>query len=73
MKKILALFLAVLMIATCAATLSSCKKDSGTIKIGLSGPLTGTAAVYGKGVANAAQLAVDEINAAGVSTALCLS
>ena len=65
MKKFFALFLAVLMIATCAATLSACKKDSGTIKIGLSGPLTGAAAVYGKGVANAAQLAVDEINEAG--------
>ena len=65
MKKLLALFLAVLMVATCAATLSSCNKNDGTIKIGLSGPLTGNAAVYGKGVANAAQLAVDEINAAG--------
>lgn len=65
MKKFLALFLAVLMVATCAATLSSCNKKDGTIKIGLSGPLTGNAAVYGKGVENAAQLAVDEINAAG--------
>ena len=65
MKKFLALFLAVLMIATCAATLSACNKDGDTIKIGLSGPLTGAAAVYGKGVANAAQMAVDEINAAG--------
>lgn len=33
--------------------------------IGLSGPLTGAASVYGEAVANAAQLAVDEINAAG--------
>ena len=33
--------------------------------IGLSGPLTGGAAMYGSAVANAAQLAVDEINAAG--------
>ena len=65
MKKLLAIFLAVLMVATCAATLASCNKDEKTIKIGLSGPLTGTAAVYGKGVANAAQLAVDEINEAG--------
>ena len=65
MKKFLALFLAVLMIATCAATLSACNKDGDTIKIGLSGPLTGATAVYGKGVANAAQMAVEEINAAG--------
>ena len=33
--------------------------------IGFSGPLTGGAAVYGKGVQNGAQLAVDEINANG--------
>lgn len=33
--------------------------------IGVSGPLTGTAALYGNAVANAAQMAVDEINAAG--------
>ncbi len=33
--------------------------------IGVSGPLTGAAALYGNAVANAAQMAVDEINAAG--------
>ena len=33
--------------------------------IGVSGPLTGGAAVYGKAVQNSAQMAVDEINAAG--------
>ena len=33
--------------------------------IGVSGPLTGAAAVYGVAVANSAQMAVDEINAAG--------
>ena len=65
MKKLLALFLAVLMVATCAVALSSCNKNEGTIKIGLSGPLTGNAAVYGQGVANSAQMAVDEINANG--------
>lgn len=37
----------------------------GTIKIGATGPLTGDTAVYGKAVQNGAQLAVDEINAAG--------
>lgn len=37
----------------------------GTLKIGGIGPLTGAAAVYGTAVANAAQLAVDEVNAAG--------
>ena len=33
--------------------------------IGVSGPLTGGAAMYGIAVANSAKLAVDEINAAG--------
>lgn len=37
----------------------------GILKIGGIGPLTGSAAVYGTAVANAAQLAVDEVNAAG--------
>ena len=38
---------------------------SGVFKIGGIGPTTGSAAVYGTAVQNAAQLAVDEINAAG--------
>ena len=33
--------------------------------IGASGPLNGGAAIYGTAVKNAAQMAVDEINAAG--------
>ena len=44
---------------------SSSSGSTGAIKIGASGPLTGNAAVYGTAVKNAAQLAVDEINAAG--------
>ncbi|MBO5355213.1 MAG: ABC transporter substrate-binding protein [Clostridia bacterium] len=64
MKKILSIVLAVVMVAGCCVALSSCSyKD--TINIGVSGPLTGDAAVYGQAVANAAQLAVDEINAQG--------
>lgn len=38
---------------------------TGTLKLGLIGPLTGGAALYGTACANAAQLAVDEINAQG--------
>lgn len=38
---------------------------AGTFKIGGMGPVTGNNAVYGLAVQNAAQLAVDEINAAG--------
>ncbi len=37
----------------------------GTFKLGVIGPLTGGAAIYGTAVANAAQIAVDEINALG--------
>ena len=65
MKKILAIVLAVLMVAGCTVAFASCGGKDDTIKIGLSGPLTDDAAVYGLGVKNAAQLAVDEINAAG--------
>ena len=36
---------------------------SGTFKIGLIGPLTGGAAIYGNAAKNGAQIAVDEINA----------
>ena len=63
-KKFLAVVLAVLMIASAAVTFTSCgNKD--TIKIGLTGPLTGGAAIYGIAVKNAATLAVEEINEAG--------
>ena len=37
----------------------------GTFTIGVIGPTTGGAAIYGNAVANAAQIAVDEINALG--------
>ena len=68
MKKILAILMAALMIA---AMFTGCGgKNSYTANnteyvIGVSGPLTGAAAIYGKAVQNAAQLAVDEINTAG--------
>lgn len=39
--------------------------EGGVLKIGGIGPTTGGAAVYGTAVMNAAQIAVDEINAAG--------
>jgi len=69
MKKLLVILLSVM----CAFSLVACggekeeaapkAEDSVTIKVGASGPLTGGAAVYGVAVKNAAQLAVDEINA----------
>ena len=39
--------------------------DGATFKIGGIGPITGGAAIYGQAVMNAAQMATDEINAAG--------
>ena len=65
MKKFLALALAVLMLAGCCAVFASCGGDSDTIKIGLSGPLTGPAATYGEAVEKSALLAIEEINANG--------
>lgn len=48
-----------------AGTETSAAAQGTTFKIGVIGPLTGGAAIYGMNVANAAQIAVDEINAAG--------
>lgn len=48
-----------------AETTEAAGDFAGTIKIGGIGPTTGGAAVYGNAVKNAAQIAVDEINAAG--------
>ena len=67
MKKFLALMLALIMVAT---MFTACGKkgytsDNTEYVIGCSGPLTGGAAVYGVAVQNSAQMAVDEINAAG--------
>ena len=64
MKKVLSLALT----AVLAVSLTACggdKADSNTFRIGGIGPTTGGAAIYGTAVMNAAQLAVDEINAAG--------
>ncbi|MDO4198455.1 MAG: ABC transporter substrate-binding protein [Erysipelotrichaceae bacterium] len=74
MKKLLVLLMSVLcVLSLCACSNNSSSgsdstpADSGNpsaMKIGGSGPLTGGAAIYGIDVRNAAQLAVDEINAA---------
>ncbi len=72
MKKLLAIVMALAMVVACFA---ACGDDTATTSktgdapaefvIGVSGPLTGGAAVYGVAVKNSAQMAVDEINAAG--------
>ncbi len=73
MKKFLSLSLIVLL---CMGMLAGCGggKDAGTdsnndgaaaIKVGGTGPLTGGAAIYGTAVKQAAEMAVEEVNAKG--------
>lgn len=64
-KRKLSVVLAALVLLT--AILSGCSnsESSDVIKLGVIGPLTGDYSMYGTAVANAAQLAADEINAAG--------
>ena len=72
MKKVLLIFIALLMMFGCSSN-SGGGQDSGnqndpevqTIKIGGSGPLSGGAAVYGNAVKNGASIAVKEINEKG--------
>ena len=61
MKKTLALILALTLVFALAAPAFA----DGAIKIGGTGPLTGGAAIYGMAVKNAAEIAVEEINAKG--------
>ena len=69
MKKIakfLSLLMALCLVACCFTGCGSNYTAENTeFVIGVSGPLTGAAAVYGVAVQNSAQMAVDEINAAG--------
>jgi len=52
-----------LLVVSCAPTKEA--TESGPVKIGFVGPLTGVAANYGQNALIAAQLAVEEVNAAG--------
>ncbi len=51
--------------AAAGDTTAAASAEGGVLKVGVIGPLTGAAAVYGTAVANGADLAVKEINAAG--------
>ena len=64
-KKLVSVALASVMVMAMAGCGASNSGSSDTFKIGGIGPTTGGAAIYGQAVQNAAQLAVDEINAAG--------
>lgn len=70
MKSIFKKALALVMAAAMLLTLAACGGNSYTAEntefiIGVSGPLTGDAAVYGQAVKNSAEMAIAEINAAG--------
>ncbi|MBQ9116622.1 MAG: ABC transporter substrate-binding protein, partial [Clostridia bacterium] len=67
--KIIALAMCALMcfgmLVGCTGGAPEYTTNNTEIVIGVSGPLTGGAAIYGTAVKNAAEMAVDEINAAG--------
>ena len=68
MKKIIAMLLVAVMVAAMFAGCGSSKPAadaSSAIKLGMCGPLTGGAAVYGTAVQAGMQIAVEEINAKG--------
>ena len=64
MKKVFALVMAAMMVVAMFAGCSSAKADPKVLKIGMTGPLTGGAAVYGTAVEAGMKIAVAEINAA---------
>ena len=63
MKKIISLLIIAALMCTMLSACGGGKADSAAIKLGLTGPLTGDAAIYGQAAARGAQIAVDEINA----------
>ena len=65
MAVVLAMVLCLGMFAACDNGAANYAENNTEIVIGMSGPLTGGAAMYGIAVQNSAQMAVDEINAAG--------
>ena len=69
LTKFLSIILALVLCVSMVSVLASCDqnyaKDNTEYVIGVSGPLTGGAAMYGEAVKNSAELAINEINAAG--------
>ena len=62
MKKVFAMLMAAVMVAALFAGCGAGSADANTIKIGMTGPLTGDAAIYGTAVKNGIEIAVAEIN-----------
>ena len=74
MKKVFCLFMAIAMTVSMLVGCGSSgsgegSNDGATVKLGLIGPMTGDYANYGTSTRDGAQVAVDEINEAGASTA----
>ena len=69
MKKLFAMMLAALMVvsmfAGCGSSEPAASSESNTLKIGVTGPLTGGASEYGLAVRGGMEIAVAEINAKG--------
>ena len=73
LKRVFAIVMTIALCFGMVAVLASCgggkttnyAENNEKIKVGISGPLTGGAAMYGQAVKNSAQLAIDEINANG--------
>jgi branched-chain amino acid transport system substrate-binding protein len=65
-RRLAALPLAVALLATLGAGAASAQD---VVKIGFTGPLSGGAALYGKNVVNGIEMAMKEINAAGLEVA----
>lgn len=63
-KKVLSTIAVASMLVACSGGDTSSEGNT-AFKIGISGPLTGDNAVYGKAVENASKLAVEEVNAKG--------
>ena len=61
----LAMVMAVAMLAGCGSSAPADAPAAGAIKLGMCGPLTGGAAVYGTAVQAGMEIAVEEINAKG--------
>lgn len=65
MKKVTCLVLAVVMAAMCFACAGGKASNATAIKLGGTAPLTGGTAIYGNAVKQAAEIAVEEVNALG--------
>lgn len=63
--RIMSVLMAACLVLTALAGCGSKNGGSAKIKIGSIGPITGAAAIYGNAVKNAAEIAVEEINAKG--------